>query len=257
VPPPARGAATVPEHARRASRGALTLRPHALRREASLNCALFFEPRHAAHPAFAAPGVKAALELWDQLRGRAVPGGTRRRAARAARALDQVGLALARRLLVADAPAPRWRMRALFECAPDAANRVSLSDSQRDAFGRPLPRVEWRFGELDLRSVRRAHELLDASLRRSGLGQLELAFPDRPQAWRAAAEPGKHPMSATRLHADPRRGVADASGRVHGVAGLYLAGSSVFPTGGFANPTLTIVALAVRLARHLRERALA
>jgi len=53
---------------------------------------------------------------------------------------------------------------------------------------------------------------------------------------------------------DPRQGVVDDQGRMHGVANLYVAGSSVFPTGGIANPTLTIVALAIRLADHLRPR---
>lgn len=58
-------------------------------------------------------------------------------------------------------------------------------------------------------------------------------------------------MGTTRMHADPRRGVVDEHGRVHGMANLYVAGSSVFPTGGYANPTLTIVALALRLADRL------
>jgi choline dehydrogenase-like flavoprotein len=60
-------------------------------------------------------------------------------------------------------------------------------------------------------------------------------------------------MGTTRMHPDPGRGVVDADGRVHGVANLYIAGSSVFPTSGSANPTLTIVALALRLADHLER----
>ena len=60
-------------------------------------------------------------------------------------------------------------------------------------------------------------------------------------------------MGGTRMHADPRQGVVDEHGRVHGVDNLFVAGSSVFPTGlGYANPTLTIVALAIRLADHLK-----
>jgi choline dehydrogenase-like flavoprotein len=56
------------------------------------------------------------------------------------------------------------------------------------------------------------------------------------------------------MHTDPRRGVVDADCRVHGIANLYIAGSSVFPTSGSANPTLTVVALALRLAEHVRHR---
>lgn len=61
-------------------------------------------------------------------------------------------------------------------------------------------------------------------------------------------------MGTTRMHPDPRRGVVDADARVHGVANLYVAGSSVFPTSGAANPTLSIIALALRLAAHVTRR---
>ena len=63
-----------------------------------------------------------------------------------------------------------------------------------------------------------------------------------------------HNMGTTRMHADPKHGVVDADARVHGVDNLYMAGSSVFPTSGYANPTLTIVALTLRLSDHLKRR---
>jgi choline dehydrogenase-like flavoprotein len=69
----------------------------------------------------------------------------------------------------------------------------------------------------------------------------------------ATTRGGCHHMGTTRMHTDPTRGVVDADCRVHGLHNLWLAGSSVFPTGGAANPTLTIVALALRLARRLRQ----
>jgi choline dehydrogenase-like flavoprotein len=61
-------------------------------------------------------------------------------------------------------------------------------------------------------------------------------------------------MGTTRMHADPAKGVVDADCRVHGVGNLYVAGSSVMPTGGAATVTLTAVALAIRLADHLKRR---
>ncbi|MEP7347478.1 MAG: GMC family oxidoreductase, partial [Gemmatimonadaceae bacterium] len=64
--------------------------------------------------------------------------------------------------------------------------------------------------------------------------------------------PARHHLGTTRMHSDPRRGVVDESCRVHGVDNLWIGGSSVFPTGGVANPTLTIMALTFRLADHLR-----
>ena len=65
---------------------------------------------------------------------------------------------------------------------------------------------------------------------------------------------GKHHIGTTRMHVDPKQGVVDPDCRVHGLSNLYVAGSSVFPTSGYANPTLTIVALALRLADHLKAR---
>jgi choline dehydrogenase-like flavoprotein len=60
-------------------------------------------------------------------------------------------------------------------------------------------------------------------------------------------------MGTTRMHQDPRRGVVDPNGRVHGLANLSVAGASVFPTGGAVNPTLTLVALSLRLSDHLKR----
>jgi choline dehydrogenase-like flavoprotein len=74
--------------------------------------------------------------------------------------------------------------------------------------------------------------------------------------WRQALEPGKHHMGTTRMHLDSRQGVVDQNSRVHGTSNLFVTGSSVFPSGGYANPALTIVALAVRLGDHLsRDKA--
>jgi choline dehydrogenase-like flavoprotein len=61
-------------------------------------------------------------------------------------------------------------------------------------------------------------------------------------------------MGTTRMHDDPKQGVVDRNCRVHGIDNLFVAGSSVFPTGGAANPTLTLLALTLRLADHLRPR---
>jgi choline dehydrogenase-like flavoprotein len=105
----------------------------------------------------------------------------------------------------------------------------------------------------DLRSVERSHAILDQALRTARLGHLQLRSED-PDEWRASAEPGKHHMGTTRMHDDPSPGVVDRNGRVHGIDNLFITGSSVFTTGGFANPTLTVVALSLRLAAYLQER---
>jgi choline dehydrogenase-like flavoprotein len=99
--------------------------------------------------------------------------------------------------------------------------------------------------------MRRVMQLFDQAVRQAGVAHFEAAFPDEPSAWRQAVEGGKHHMGTTRMHVAPEHGVVDANSRVHGTSNLFVTGSSVFPSGGYANPTLTIVALAVRLGDHL------
>jgi len=235
-----------------AVRAVLALAAAAQRERRLLNGAIFFHPAYEAHEVFDSPEVQAMLEIGNKLRGRAVPGGIGRRVATALGAPGKLLTAIRRKLAARGGPQPRWRTRALFECAPRRDNRVTLA-RDKDAFGRPLARLEWRAADADIASCRAMHALFDASLRQAGLGHFEARFPDDVGAWRAAIEGGKHHMGTTRMHADPRRGVTDADARVHGLSNLYVAGSSVFPTGGYANPTLTLVALAVRLVRHLDE----
>lgn len=157
-----------------------------------------------------------------------------------------------------DAPLPEGPMVFTFgtpsEQVPNPESRVRL-DAERDRLGVPRPVLDWRLSAQDVASAARTHEILAEAFAGSGLARVKLtlaagpAFPDHTQG-------GRHHMGTARMHADPRRGVVDADGRVHGVADLYLAGSAVFPTAGSANPTLTLVALALRQAAHL-ERELA
>jgi choline dehydrogenase-like flavoprotein len=235
-----------------AVRATLTLRPPVLDAEQLHNAALFFHPRYESHPVFASAEVRAFLELWNKMRHKAVPGGLAPYVRRAIRGPHRVAHAAARKLLVRERPTKCWRVRAMFETEPQYDNRVTLSPA-RDALNRPRARLQWRLSEHDLRCMGRAVQLFDEAFQRAGVGRLELAFPDTADGWRSVLEGGKHHIGTTRMHADPRRGVVDPDGRVHGVPNLYVSGSSVFPSGGYANPTLTIVALAIRLADHLRQ----
>jgi choline dehydrogenase-like flavoprotein len=78
----------------------------------------------------------------------------------------------------------------------------------------------------------------------------------RPEVedWRSWVKEGNHHSGATRMADDPRKGVVDRNCRVHGIENLYISSSSVFPTTGTANPTFTIIALAIRLADHLKQQ---
>ena len=144
------------------------------------------------------------------------------------------------------------------EQAPNPASRVTLSP-ERDALGMPRTRLDWRLGALDVRSVDVLVRTLGGELERLGLGRVEPAawLSDPGGGWRTdpliSAHPigGYHHMGTTRMCEDPRHGVTDGNTRVHGMANLFVAGSSLFPTSGWANPTLTIVALALRTADHI------
>lgn len=136
------------------------------------------------------------------------------------------------------------------EQAPNPDNRVMLS-AQRDRLGRRKVQLHWRcWSDIDICSIKRAQEIISQEIARAGLGQLEVARDgELPQLHSPGAH---HHMGTTRMHTDPKQGVVNANCQVHGVSNLFITGGSVFPTGGFANPTLTIVALAIRLADHVK-----
>ena len=144
-------------------------------------------------------------------------------------------------------------VQAASEQAPNPDSRVTLSQT-RDAFGQNQLRLDWRVSPIDWTSIRRATEILAREVGRTGLGRVRLALDDPDRAWPDEVEGQYHHLGTTRMSDDPKSGVVDADCRVHAVSNLYVAGSSVFPAGGFTNPTLTIVALALRLADHIKAK---
>ncbi|MDZ7771680.1 MAG: GMC family oxidoreductase [Balneolaceae bacterium] len=132
---------------------------------------------------------------------------------------------------------------------PDASNAVRLT-GEKDALGLRKVRLACRVSYREADSYRRSLRLLAGALGRERMGRLRL---DLDRASRV--DGGAHHMGTTRMSAHPGEGVVNPDCRVHGMDNLYIAGSSVFPTSGFAHPTLTLVALAARLADHLRKSA--
>jgi choline dehydrogenase-like flavoprotein len=166
-----------------------------------------------------------------------------------------IGAAALSRLDVAGAGRP-WRfllVKNVSEQAPNPESRVVLS-RDRDQLGVPRVVLRWRLSPIDRHTAHRSLGILAEELSRADVGTLRSALGRETDPWPSSLRGGRHHMGTTRMHADPRRGVVDANGRVHGIANLFVAGSSVFPTSGAANPTLTIVALAVRLAEHVKRR---
>jgi choline dehydrogenase-like flavoprotein len=139
------------------------------------------------------------------------------------------------------------------EQVPNPDSRVRLSD-RTDRFGMPKLLIDWRYTELDVRTVATGLRLLRQDVSRSAVGELALE-PDEAdieQVIRRDGAYGGHHIGTLRMGRDQATGVVDTNCRVFGVGNLYVAGSAVFPTSGQANPTLTIVAMATRLAKHLQ-----
>lgn len=139
----------------------------------------------------------------------------------------------------------------MVEQAPDPESRIVLGE-RLDAHGVPISVIDWRYGEQEARTVRRASAIFVEELERLRLPAPRLDDAIRDGQATFLMPDVAHPTGTTRMSASARDGVVDADCRVHGLDNLYIAGSSVFPTSGHANPTQTIVALAVRLADHLR-----
>lgn len=165
---------------------------------------------------------------------------------------DQVTAAAILQLLQPNGFVSGYVLESKSEQAPNPLSRVTLQH-ERDAFGSNRVQLDWRMLPIDRRTVLRGEEIVEEELKRLGIGRLAPVPAREREEWPANLEGGWHQMGTTRMDADPRRGVVDADCRMHGMSNLFVAGSSVFPTGGAAPPTLTIVALAVRLAERLKK----
>ncbi len=140
------------------------------------------------------------------------------------------------------------------EQEPNPDSRVTLG-SGRDALGVPQLHVDWRYTAKDLETVQVALAELANALRAAGVGHFEYEPGQVEAEMTRYGAYGGHHIGTVRMGDDPATSVVDADGRLHDTDNLYVTGSAVFPTSSQANPTLTIVALALRLADHLREQA--
>lgn len=147
------------------------------------------------------------------------------------------------------------------EQEPDPESRILLS-SKLDALGMPLSDVRWKVTDLTLYTLRQFAKLLREQFRAAGLGEIELDAwlrDDLPNNsgyaadWRSHISDQYHHIGTARMNDSPQAGVVDRDCRVHGISNLYIGSSAVFPTSGHSNPTLTILALAMRLADHLKR----
>jgi choline dehydrogenase-like flavoprotein len=237
-------------------RGGLRMPDHRLREERLLNAAILLRPVPL-NPAFReagrTDGVDAFVELARSAAARELPDDVWRDVCMAVNdrreVLGFVGQRV-RQALGSPGGTLEASLQVEAEPAPNPDSRVTLS-RETDRFGVPRARLDWRPSAIDLDSIRRTLATFAGAVGATGLGRYRADF---------SLEDGEptltttyHHMGTTRMGTDPRSSVVDPDCRVHGVANLYVAGSSVFPTAGRSNPTFTLVALAIRLADRLRR----
>lgn len=217
-------------------------------------------------------GITAAIDLVERMRGIEGSPPFTSSAWRVMANLDEVAVAAWQRFVQGRKTVQDVAYVGLFGCTdpvPNPDSRVLLDEEDVDAFGIPRIVLDWRLTELDHVSMRKLAEVMGAELARTGLGRLKLhdwfmeepaddwmmRFHESPEAKRFSYLDwiSNHNIGTTRMADDPKRGVVDANCKMHHVDNFWIAGSSIFPTSGSAQPTLSIVALALRLADHLKQ----
>jgi choline dehydrogenase-like flavoprotein len=139
------------------------------------------------------------------------------------------------------------------EQTPLYDSRVSLTHD-KDRFGVPKLRIDWRVCPEDIASIAASYRCMRRILARTNVAAVIYDDDALNESVKQAIAVGGHHLGTARMSDDPRRGVVNRQCRTHDVENLYIAGSAVFPTSGSANPTLTIVALAIRIADRLKTR---
>ena len=154
----------------------------------------------------------------------------------------------------------RYNIRSLLvearsEQEPTTESRVSLSE-EKDAFGLQRPYLHWVLSDLVKHSMRVTGQTFGREVARLRLGRFIMDdwLIQQDASWSSKLVGAHHHMGTTRMSESLQNGVVDKNCKVHTVDNLYVVGSSVFPTAGFVNPTLTILALTIRLADHLKTR---
>jgi choline dehydrogenase-like flavoprotein len=244
--------------------GKLALTESALRKEKMLNHCVELIPRIGLnsildpylYPNISAEAVASAKILVAGIRGGDIPDDFGKHISNVLTEIDDIAITAYRKIrrkIFGNLNKKRIRLFKLAhmsEQIPDPNSRITLSE-KRDHFGMNRLKLNWRVSSLDILSAVRAQEIIGEELSRAGLGRLY--FKMKNESPPPNLQGGYHHMGTTRMHLDPKKGVVDENCGVHGIFNLFIAGPSVFPTGGYANPVLTFVALAVRLAEHLKK----
>jgi len=230
--------------------GYFRLSPAVQERERLLNAYSWLDSDFAIYET---PAIKALRQIKQHVLGTAPPGSSLPGSVfRAACAPHELAMFAFVRQFHPAWLAKTCRLQIIVESAPDPDSRIVLAQ-ERDALGVNRVEVCWRLGELERRTFDENFRLVSGALQSAGLALTEQPAPITGGEWPAELEGTWHHMGTTRMHDSPRSGVVDRHCRVHELANLYVAGSSVFPTVGASFPTLNLVALALRLANRVAD----
>jgi hypothetical protein len=142
------------------------------------------------------------------------------------------------------------------EQAPNPSSRITLN-TEKDSLGMPRSILHWVLTPMEKKSIRKIDELIGQQVGLAGIARvkvLDYLKDEKDNSWPSFTGGGWHHMGTTRMSDDAKTGVVDANCKVHGMANLYIAGSSCFVTAAAPNPTLTLIALSLRLSDHLKQR---
>ncbi len=149
-----------------------------------------------------------------------------------------------------------FQLHTRIEQAPNPNSRVTIG-AEKDDLGVPKTRLNWELTRLDKRSIRKIYQLLGQQMGISGLGRVrlrEFLRDENDNSWPEDLNAGWHHMGTTRMSDNPKRGVVTSNCQVHGISNLYVAGSGCYATSGAPNPTLTLVALSLRLSDYVKDK---
>ena len=204
------------------------------------------------------PGMKAVINIVQLIKGRKIPFDIIKQHILEILKNKKVVFEFAffelkKRILNKKEVVKKVKIWNFLEQEPRSENKVSLSD-EKDLLGIPKIKLSWSIGELDKKTIVFLHKILDKELQNLGIGELKSPLlHDNLASWPISRDASHH-MGTTRMGNDPKTSVVDKNCKVHNIDNLYIAGSSVFVTSGYANPTYTIVALATRLAEYIQNK---
>jgi choline dehydrogenase-like flavoprotein len=197
-------------------------------------------------------GRQSAARIREALGKREMPDALGKHLMNVLSDLDQFGVFGYQKVRLGYTPVSEIELVPRVEPTPNPDSRVTLSD-EVDGLGQRRLQLNWQLLPRDKRNAHRTTEIMAAEIGRAGLGRVRIVLDPEEPGWPKDLRGGWHHMGTTRMSDDPGQGVVDRDCRVHGLSNLYVSACSVFPTAGSGTPTFTLVALAIRLADHVKR----